>query len=157
MKYDPREWAPAWRRCQQTANKRRQRARDPWGNRLDRIRVNHNRRFRSAPSEYLSRGALRDLLVAQNFRCALTGELLTPDTISLDHIQPIHLGKPGTDTIGNCQLVTRAANAAKGGLAPDEFLRLCRAVAKHAGRAKRKKKRPARRYRQKTRAKSAGR
>ena len=51
----------------------------------------------------------RDLLIKQNYRCAITGEILTPgDNCSLDHILPISLG--GNDDINNCQWVSKSIN-----------------------------------------------
>ena len=47
----------------------------------------------------------------------------------------------------NVQLVTREANAAKGGLTPDEFLRLCQDVLAEERRKKRRKTRAHKRAR----------
>jgi 5-methylcytosine-specific restriction endonuclease McrA len=63
----------------------------------------------------------------QNFRCALTGELLTPTNFSLDHIVPISEG--GNLTAENSQLVLKTANRAKNTMSQTEFIDMCRKVA----------------------------
>jgi hypothetical protein len=73
---------------------------------------------------------LRAMLESQCYRCALTGEVLTPDNCALDHIIPLCRG--GTHTKDNVQLVTAVANKAKGGLCDDEFIQLCRIVVAYA-------------------------
>ncbi|MBX3452495.1 MAG: HNH endonuclease [Planctomycetaceae bacterium] len=69
------------------------------------------------------------LIERQDFRCALTGERLTPDTTALDHIIPI--SRNGAHTIENAQVVQKEVNRAKGTLANEEFIVLCRAVVAH--------------------------
>lgn len=75
---------------------------------------------RLAPAEIMA------LLERQRFRCALTGERLSPDNAALDHIKPICRG--GNHTIWNMQALTDTANRAKGSLTQDEFIQLCRDV-----------------------------
>jgi 5-methylcytosine-specific restriction endonuclease McrA len=69
------------------------------------------------------------LIERQDFRCALTGARLTPDTAALDHIIPV--SRDGAHTIENAQVVQKEVNRAKGTLTNDEFIALCRAVVAH--------------------------
>lgn len=66
------------------------------------------------------------LLEHQQYRCALTGRPLTPDTASLDHIIPVRCG--GEHLIENAQVLHRDVNRAKATLTNDEFVQLCREV-----------------------------
>ena len=66
------------------------------------------------------------LLRRQNFKCALTGQTLTPQTAHLDHIVPLARG--GTDAIENLQILHRDVNLAKHTLTVNEFIQLCRDV-----------------------------
>ena len=68
-----------------------------------------------------------DLLEKQEFRCALTGRELTPETVSMDHIEPVCDG--GTHDIDNAQLLHRDVNRAKSTLSNDDFIQLCCEVA----------------------------
>lgn len=72
------------------------------------------------------------LLVQQDFRCALTGAELKPTDAAMDHIQAVSRG--GTHTIDNAQILRKDVNRAKGTLTNEEFLKLCRAVVRHADR-----------------------
>lgn len=75
---------------------------------------------------------MRLLLEHQGHRCALTGELLTPDNAEVDHIQPIAGG--GTNTMENVQIVVASVNRAKGTMAQEEFVGMCQRVARHTAR-----------------------
>ena len=86
----------------------------------------------------VSRQQLDALLREQNNRCALTGLQLTPQTVSLDHVQPLSRG--GSTDLHNCQLTLRTANHMKGSLTHEEFVALCRAVIAEDNRQKRRKK-----------------
>lgn len=66
------------------------------------------------------------LLEYQQYRCALTGRRLTPETAALDHIVPIRLG--GAHVIENAQVLHKDVNRAKGVLTNEEFLTICREV-----------------------------
>ncbi len=79
----------------------------------------------------LTRQEARDLLEAQEYQCALTGEGLTPQNATIDHIVP--LSKGGAHHPSNAQVVTKAANQAKGELTMSEFLSLCRSVVEWSG------------------------
>ena len=73
----------------------------------------------------------------QKGKCALSGLVMTnfrdgsgiknPTNISIDRLDP-----DGDYTDDNIQLVCHAINMMKGKLDDDEFIRLCRAVARHS-------------------------
>lgn len=69
---------------------------------------------------------LAQLMERQGYKCALTGEELTPKTSGLDHIVPVKLG--GENTIENVQFVTRDVNKMKNTLSQSEFVSICRKV-----------------------------
>ena len=69
------------------------------------------------------------MIERQQFRCALSGRELTPETASLDHIQPLPRG--GAHDLSNVWIVDHQVNAAKGTLTKDEFVTLCCEVADH--------------------------
>jgi 5-methylcytosine-specific restriction endonuclease McrA len=75
---------------------------------------------------------IRKKLNEQNFRCAYTGDELTPKNVSADHLAPISRG--GSHALDNIRLVTMEVNAAKGTLSLDEFVALCRKVVAHFDR-----------------------
>lgn len=62
----------------------------------------------------------------QKLRCALTGEKLTNENISVDHIIPRSRG--GTNVPDNLRLVILNANIARQALSDSDFLELCRKV-----------------------------
>lgn len=66
------------------------------------------------------------LLKQQGFRCAYTGDELTPDNVSADHFVPLSGG--GTHALGNIRLVTRCVNQAKGTMLHGDFVDMCRKV-----------------------------
>lgn len=76
---------------------------------------------------------LLELVRNQGYRCALTGRELTPDNCAVDHINPICSGRVD-HSIRNLQIITRQANRAKGMLANEEFIGLCRDVVRHTSR-----------------------
>jgi 5-methylcytosine-specific restriction endonuclease McrA len=69
------------------------------------------------------------LVEEQGYRCALSGRELTPQAVSLDHIVPLSRG--GAHDIANLWALDQHVNTAKGTLLLDEFITLCRDVAKH--------------------------
>jgi 5-methylcytosine-specific restriction endonuclease McrA len=79
----------------------------------------------------LSMSSLLRKLEQQNHKCALSGESLTPDNVSLDHRAPVSKG--GSHGIDNIQLVTTEVNRAKGTMTNDEFAAMCKAVVEHLG------------------------
>lgn len=121
----------------------RHRQRAPWiqgdGNRIDLLkyaawlathrcsRKPSKRRIRGR--EVLTLEELREILHRQNFRCALTGERLTPSNFALDHIVPITDG--GEFTAANSQLVLKSVNRAKNTMSERDFIEMCRQVAFH--------------------------
>ena len=70
---------------------------------------------------------LIDLLIKQNYRCALTGRELTIENVTLDHINPF--ARSDDHSLDNVHLVIRKANLAKGAMATGDFIRLCQDVA----------------------------
>jgi 5-methylcytosine-specific restriction endonuclease McrA len=62
----------------------------------------------------------------QGIRCTISGERLTVDNISLDHIIPVSKG--GTNALDNLRLVTRAVNTAKHTMSDDEFFLFCQNI-----------------------------
>ncbi len=81
-----------------------------------------------------------ELLEAQDFRCAMSGRALTPQTAALDHIVPIRCG--GEHVIENTQILDKAVNRAKGSLTSAEFIGLCREVVDWARRPARGSEEP---------------
>jgi 5-methylcytosine-specific restriction endonuclease McrA len=73
------------------------------------------------------------LLESQQYRCALSGRELSPETASLDHVIPLSRG--GVHDISNVQVLDYRVNAAKGTMTVEEFVQMCRDVALHAERA----------------------
>lgn len=68
--------------------------------------------------------------------CYLTGaqlDIYKPREYAFDHIIPASRG--GSNTIDNLGLCTRAVNAAKSDMTPDEFHELCRQVIAHKERS----------------------
>jgi alkylated DNA nucleotide flippase Atl1/YHS domain-containing protein len=75
---------------------------------------------------------LRALLESQEYKCALSGVMLSPDSAQLDHKIPLSDG--GTNRIDNLQWVTRQVNAAKGTMSQSEFVAMCLQVAATHGK-----------------------
>jgi len=69
------------------------------------------------------------LVEKQDYRCAISGRVLTPETASIDHIVP--LGRGGEHTLANLWIVDYQVNAAKGTMTTEEFVAMCREVAEH--------------------------
>ncbi len=74
-------------------------------------------------------GNVLNLLATQEYRCALTGRELTPETASLDHIVPIRCG--GEHVIENTQVLHKDVNRAKGSRTNIEFVGLCREIVRY--------------------------
>lgn len=123
----------------------RHRQRAPWiecdENRIDLLKYiawlvhhRHNRKPRKRRirgREVLTLDELREILRGQDFRCALTGQQLTPTNFALDHIVPVVDG--GDFTASNSQLVLKTVNRAKNTMSEPEFIEMCRQVAQHRG------------------------
>jgi len=74
---------------------------------------------------------LMAMLEKQEYKCALSGRPLTPETASIDHILPICKG--GDHELANLWIVDSTLNRSKHTLTLDEFVELCRDVAKFQG------------------------
>jgi len=74
---------------------------------------------------------LMELLEKQDYCCRLTGRKLTPESASIEHLQPISQG--GTDSLENLAWVEWAVNKAKGEMTLDEFVSMCRDVVHRFG------------------------
>lgn len=74
--------------------------------------------------------SLRALLERQGYRCALTGEAMTPEDCSLDHKIPLSRGGP--HSIDNVQFITNSVNKLKAEMTDAEFIAVCEAVVRHA-------------------------
>lgn len=70
--------------------------------------------------------SLVELIEKQNFRCALSGVELTPDTASIDHKIPISRG--GLNDISNLWILEANINRAKNTMTVEEFIQMCRDV-----------------------------
>lgn len=79
--------------------------------------------LRQSDRERASPAELMWLLKEQEFKCALTGMELTPETAQCDHILP--RSKGGSDAIGNLQWVLGKVNRMKGKMNNEEFIALC--------------------------------
>lgn len=69
------------------------------------------------------------LLERQQYRCALTGQVLTPENFALDHIVPLAEG--GDFSTANSQLVLKTVNRAKHTMNERDFIEMCCQVAHH--------------------------
>jgi 5-methylcytosine-specific restriction endonuclease McrA len=65
----------------------------------------------------------------QKMVCALTGELLTRDTISIDHIVP--RSKGGRNVPSNIRFTTRDINWFRRTMTDSDLLEMCQKVVKH--------------------------
>jgi hypothetical protein len=74
--------------------------------------------------------ALRTILEMQDYKCALSGKRLTPEIAVLDHKIPLSRG--GTNDASNLQWLDKEVNRAKGSMDCDEFVAMCKAVARYA-------------------------
>lgn len=63
----------------------------------------------------------------QDFRCALSGVPLLPETSNLDHKHPVSRG--GSDHIDNLQWLDGDVNRAKGAMLNEDFILMCKRVA----------------------------
>lgn len=70
---------------------------------------------------------LKDLIEKQEFRCAISGVVLTPDTAALDHVIPFEQG--GKHEPQNVQWVHDEVNRMKGQMREAEFIEWCRKIA----------------------------
>lgn len=73
---------------------------------------------------------LRAILIRQQYRCALSGVVLSPDCASLDHIVP--LSKGGRHVLSNCQIVHPIVNRLKADMSQEEFVGWAKLIASAA-------------------------
>lgn len=88
------------------------------------------RRQSRPATDGISAANLLTVLESQNYQCALTGRVLTPDSASVDHAMP--LSKGGEHAISNVQILHTDVNQAKGVMTTAEFIAMCREVVAHA-------------------------
>ena len=69
---------------------------------------------------------LWSLAKKQGLHCPISGEKLTTENISIDHIKA--LSKGGTNALDNLRLVTRAVNTAKHTMSDAEFFSFCQNI-----------------------------
>lgn len=77
---------------------------------------------------------LRDLITRQDYKCALTGLELEPETASADHILPVSKG--GLNSIDNIQILHHEVNRAKSAMTNQEFIQMCKNVVNWTERKK---------------------
>lgn len=83
---------------------------------------------RAFEADCVSADDLKALLEMQGYRCALSGVRLEPATAELDHKIPLSRG--GTNDLGNLQWLSRDVNRAKGTMDNEEFVKLCKKIAR---------------------------
>ena len=71
---------------------------------------------------------LKKLLEMQGYRCALSGVRLEPRNAEVDHKIPLARG--GTNDLSNLQWLDRNVNRAKGAMDNEEFIAMCKQVAR---------------------------
>lgn len=72
-----------------------------------------------------SKGLMK-MIQLQDYRCAITGIKLTPETATVDHI--VSVKKGGKNSIDNVQIVHQEANRMKGSLSMDELYTWCEMI-----------------------------
>lgn len=75
------------------------------------------------------------ILERQRYRCALTGQTLTPETAVLDHIVPLARG--GAHCATNVWVIHKDVNRAKGQLLLDELYAMCEQAVANKSEAQR--------------------
>lgn len=90
------------------------------------------------PKNNVTAKRILHMLTAQDFKCAISGRRLTPETASLDHIVP--LSKGGAHDMSNLWLVDHRINLAKGTMTFEEFVEMCREVVAHTASGVRHRK-----------------
>ena len=74
---------------------------------------------------------LRSILEDQDYKCALTGEELTPENTAFDHKNPLSQG--GSSEKENLHAVIKQANVSKSDMSMKEYVDICAKVIKHVG------------------------
>lgn len=75
---------------------------------------------------------LRKQLERQHRLCFYTGQLLTPDNATVDHVVPLARG--GSSRIENCVWCLATVNAAKGSMTFEEFIAVSKQIAERHGK-----------------------
>jgi 5-methylcytosine-specific restriction endonuclease McrA len=93
------------------------------------LRQSLKRNLRAKEYGYTIPSMLSLLFIAkrQKLKCAISGQILTRENMSIDHIIP--LCKGGTNDISNLQILTIEINIMKNSHSTEEFIRLCKLVA----------------------------
>ena len=74
---------------------------------------------------------LREILETQKYKCAITGDDLTPENTAFDHIIPMSDG--GSSEKENLQAVLRVVNNSKHKMGMQEYVEMCAKVIKNMG------------------------
>ena len=74
--------------------------------------------------------ALKQMIEQQGYRCALSGEKLTPSNATLDHRIPVSDG--GSSELDNLQWLHVDVNRMKGSLDQERFIQICKRVTEWA-------------------------
>lgn len=72
---------------------------------------------------------LRQLVEYQDYKCAVSGLELEPNTASADHIIPV--SKNGQNDMCNIAIVHKEVNRMKGALHMNDFIEWCRIICKN--------------------------
>lgn len=89
------------------------------------------REKKPGPGSSVTPKMIEQLVIRQQYRCALSGLELTPLVATVDHIVPLTRG--GEHDLTNAQIVVDYINTSKGQMTNDEFIAMCVAVAKRHG------------------------
>jgi hypothetical protein len=84
----------------------------------------------SDTQDKVSATTLKAILEIQGYKCALSGKRLTPEIAVLDHKIPLSRG--GTNDASNLQWLDSEVNKAKGAMDCQEFIAMCKLVARQA-------------------------
>ena len=79
-------------------------------------------------SSGISIDSLMGILDSQGYKCALSGQELTPALASIDHKVPRAMD--GDNDVNNLHVVLCVVNKAKGTMTVDQFVSMCHAVAR---------------------------
>ena len=74
---------------------------------------------------------LRSILDEQSYKCAITGDELTPENTAFDHRIPLSAG--GSSEKDNLQAVLKRVNTSKGEMGMQEYVDLCAKIIKNIG------------------------
>ena len=74
---------------------------------------------------------LRSILEEQEYKCAITGDELTPDNTAFDHRVPLADG--GSSEKENLQAVLKSVNTSKHEMSMQDYVDMCAKVIKNIG------------------------